>query len=75
MADSFNSFQFWKPCLPDIEDELREFLSESMITDPSDDMLQENPKFNNFNFWREPIPELDLDALLWKSNLPIMNCI
>jgi hypothetical protein len=63
MADSFNTFQYWRPCLPDIEDELQEFLSdsESMMLDTSGpEMAEENPQFNNFNYWRAPIADIDI---------------
>lgn len=69
IQSEFNSFNFWKPCLPDIELELAEFLAEKMeLSDKSSkadfsEAGEENPEFNSFNFWRDPLPDIDFYSL------------
>ncbi|KAK2163455.1 hypothetical protein LSH36_79g05013 [Paralvinella palmiformis] len=60
----FNSFNFWKPVLPDINLQLCSILEDKMETESSPSLTEEeNPDFNSFNYWRLPVEDIDLDIL------------
>lgn len=58
----FNSFNFWKPVLPDIDSQLFSILEDRMDSEPSPSLKEEeNPEFNSFNYWRLPLQDIDVD--------------
>jgi len=66
----FNSFNFWKPMLADIDEELSLFLQEKMevsdkpsMSEPSTPLEEAAPasQFSTFNYWRVPILDIPLD--------------
>ncbi|XP_063044009.1 RNA-binding protein NOB1 isoform X2 [Engraulis encrasicolus] len=69
----FNSFQFWRTSLPNIEADLLELLNisdtpETPTPTPTVDnnvtsCLSDTVEFNSFQFWRAPVPGLDADLL------------
>ncbi|XP_041917700.1 RNA-binding protein NOB1 isoform X1 [Alosa sapidissima] len=66
----FNSFQFWRTTLPDIEADILELLNvtevKTQVQSPAktNDVISsptETVEFNSFQFWRAPIPSIDAD--------------
>ncbi|KAI5098477.1 RNA-binding protein NOB1 isoform X1 [Silurus meridionalis] len=71
-SSEFNSFQFWRDPLPNIDDDLLKLLQDtsgSSGTEVQHDVVSreapsaESSEFNTFQFWRDPLPSID-DELL-----------
>ena len=62
--ENFNSFQYWRPILPDIDLELellQQFEPASSASLKKTKTELPGEEWNSFNYWRTPIPEIDLD--------------
>nr|XP_057944389.1 RNA-binding protein NOB1 isoform X2 [Doryrhamphus excisus] len=75
-SEEFNSFQFWREPLPNIEADLLALLSPPQLAEADDKQevpntpwcvstCQQDDNFNSFLFWRETLPPVDdlLDLL------------